>query len=154
MTRANLRTYTAEFRAEAVKLVLGQGLSLEEAGQRLAIQFQAGVPSGTIQYQNRMTACWHCCTDCLQLMCHGFGVGMGKHNPGRAVLRRAERPKYIGRFRLLLTHHARSRSLACPQSRLHSPLADPHFILKPDIDLVSGDVGRHDRLHLERERFF
>jgi len=42
MTRANLRTYTSEFRAEAVKLVLGQGLSLEEAGQRLAI------PKGTL----------------------------------------------------------------------------------------------------------
>ena len=42
MTRANLRTYTPEFRAEAVKLVLGQGLSLEEAGQRLAI------PKGTL----------------------------------------------------------------------------------------------------------
>jgi len=42
MTKANLRTYTPEFRAEAVKLVLGQGLSLEEAGKRLSI------PKGTL----------------------------------------------------------------------------------------------------------
>ena len=32
MTRTELRTYTPEFRAEAVKLVLEQGLSLEAAG--------------------------------------------------------------------------------------------------------------------------
>lgn len=35
-------TYTAEFRAEAVKLVLAQGLTLEEAAQRIAI------PKGTL----------------------------------------------------------------------------------------------------------
>lgn len=42
MKRANLRTYMPEFRAEAVKLVLDQGLSLEEAAQRLSI------PKGTL----------------------------------------------------------------------------------------------------------
>jgi transposase len=42
MTRTNLRTYTPEFRGEAVKLVLEQGLSLEEAAQRLSI------PKGTL----------------------------------------------------------------------------------------------------------
>jgi transposase len=42
MTRTDLRTYTPEFRAEAVKLVLEQGLSLEVAAQRLS------VPKGTL----------------------------------------------------------------------------------------------------------
>jgi transposase len=37
-----LKTYTREFRAEAVKLVLAQGLTLDEAAQRLAI------PKGTL----------------------------------------------------------------------------------------------------------
>lgn len=37
-----MKTYTPEFRAEAVKVVLAQGLSLEEAAQRLAI------PKGTL----------------------------------------------------------------------------------------------------------
>ena len=36
------KTYTPEFRAEAVKLVLAQGLSLEEAAQRIAM------PKGTL----------------------------------------------------------------------------------------------------------
>jgi transposase len=36
------KTYTPEFRAEAVKLVLAQGLPLEEAAQRVAIQGYAG----------------------------------------------------------------------------------------------------------------
>ena len=35
-------TYTPEFRAEAVKLVLAQGLTLEEAAQRIAM------PKGTL----------------------------------------------------------------------------------------------------------
>jgi transposase len=42
MTRKNVRTYTPEFRAEAVKLVLEQALSLEAAAQRLAL------PKGTL----------------------------------------------------------------------------------------------------------
>ena len=42
MTRIHLRTCTPEFRAEAVKLVLEQGLSLEAAAQRLS------VPKGTL----------------------------------------------------------------------------------------------------------
>ena len=37
MTRTELRTYTPEFRGEAVKMVLQQGLSLEAAAQRLAV---------------------------------------------------------------------------------------------------------------------
>jgi transposase len=36
------KTYTPEFRAEVVKLVLAQGLSLEEAAQRIAM------PKGTL----------------------------------------------------------------------------------------------------------
>lgn len=42
MARATLRSYTPEFREEAVKTVLAQGLSLEEARQRLAL------PKGTL----------------------------------------------------------------------------------------------------------
>ena len=42
MTRTDVRTYTPEFRAEAVKVVLEQGLSLETAAQRLS------VPKGTL----------------------------------------------------------------------------------------------------------
>lgn len=42
MTRTDLRTYTPELRAEAVKLVLEQGLSLEVTAQRLS------VPKGTL----------------------------------------------------------------------------------------------------------
>ena len=32
-----VQSYTAEFRAEAVKLVLTQGLSLQEASQRISV---------------------------------------------------------------------------------------------------------------------
>ena len=37
-----VQRYTAEFRVEAVKLVLSQGLSLQEAAQRIS------VPKGTL----------------------------------------------------------------------------------------------------------
>jgi transposase len=37
MTRTKLRAYTPEFHAEAVKLVLEQGLSLEAAAERLTV---------------------------------------------------------------------------------------------------------------------
>ncbi|MEW6369919.1 MAG: transposase [Pseudomonadota bacterium] len=42
MSRSEKHTYTKEFRAEAVKLVLEQGMSLEEAGASLAL------PKGTL----------------------------------------------------------------------------------------------------------
>lgn len=42
MSKSEKRTYTQEFRAEAVKLVLEQGMTLEEAGARLAL------PKGTL----------------------------------------------------------------------------------------------------------
>ena len=42
MTRTDLRTYTPEFRAEAVKVVLEQGLTLEATAQRLSL------PKGTL----------------------------------------------------------------------------------------------------------
>lgn len=42
MSKSEKRKYTKEFRAEAVKLVLGQGMSLEEAGASLAL------PKGTL----------------------------------------------------------------------------------------------------------
>ena len=37
MTRTDLTTYTSEFRTEAVKVVLEQGLSLEAGAQRLSV---------------------------------------------------------------------------------------------------------------------
>jgi transposase len=42
MSKSEKRKYTKEFRAEAVKLVLEQGMSLEEAGASLAL------PKGTL----------------------------------------------------------------------------------------------------------
>ena len=42
MSKSEKRTYTKEFRAEAVKMVLEQGMSLEEAGASLAL------PKGTL----------------------------------------------------------------------------------------------------------
>jgi transposase len=42
MSKAEKRKYTLEFRAEAVKLVLEQGMTLEEAADRLAL------PKGTL----------------------------------------------------------------------------------------------------------
>lgn len=117
-------------------------------------QFRRGVPAGPIQYHNRMPSCRHRRADRLKLMRHGIGIGMREHDPRRAVPGWAERAKDIGRIRLLLPHHARSRSLAGPQPGLRSPLADAHLILKPDVDLLSRDVRRHYRPDLERERFF
>lgn len=42
MARTGTRVYTPEFRAEAVKLVLEQGVALQDAAQRLSI------PKGTL----------------------------------------------------------------------------------------------------------
>lgn len=55
MTRSKLRTYTPEFRAEAVKLVLEQGISLEAAAERLTVP--KGTLSNWVMAAKRGTAC-------------------------------------------------------------------------------------------------
>jgi transposase len=46
-------TYTTECRAEAVKLILAQGLTLEEAAQRIAM------PKGTLAKRGERGQAWH-----------------------------------------------------------------------------------------------
>lgn len=59
-------------------------------------QFRRGVPAGPIQYHNRMPSYRHRLADRLELMPHGFGIGVREHDPSRIVPRRAERTKNIG----------------------------------------------------------
>lgn len=55
MTRSKLRTYTSEFRGQAVRLVLEQELSLEAAVQRLSVP--KGTLSNWVMAAKRETVC-------------------------------------------------------------------------------------------------
>ncbi len=68
MAKANLRSYTPEFREEAVKTILAQGLSLEEAGRRLA------VPKGHVGQLDGRCKAWHACSNSTRQP-HRSGVG-------------------------------------------------------------------------------
>ena len=54
---------------------------------------------------------------------------------------------YISRLELQLTHLPGPRALPCPQSRLCAALADTHFALKLDIDLLGMIIRQLGGLH-------
>ena len=55
---------------------------------------------------------------------------------------------------MLLPHDPRPCSLTGPNPRQGATLADAHFILKPHIDLLKGDIRRQNGLYFLDQIFF
>src|SRR6476620_6784274 len=96
----------------------------------------------------------HSQTDCLQVKRHGLGVCKRQHESHCHIALWAHGPKDISRLRLLLPHHARPCALACPNTSLRATLANAHFVLKPDIDLLDMNVRWENGLYFAGEVFF
>ena len=90
----------------------------------------------------------------LQMMDHGLRVGMWQDQSNGQVLLGAKGAKNIRRFRLLLAHDARLRSFARPDPGQRTALPNTHFILKPDVDLLTRDARWQEGLHFLIEVFF
>jgi hypothetical protein len=65
---------------------------------------------------------------------HRFGVGAGQGERCSDASGRANRSEQIGVFVALICGLARPGSASCPLSNLAVLLADPGFVLKPDLD--------------------
>ncbi len=101
-----------------------------------------------------MPAWWHSKTDCFQVKRHGLGICKGKYKTNRRIALRANGAKDVSRLRLLLPHYTRPCAFACPKACLGAALTDAHFVLKPDIDMLDGDIRRQSGLHFLGEVFF
>jgi hypothetical protein len=71
---------------------------------------------------------------------HGLGIGKWEHQTDSRIALRAHGTKDISRFRLLLSHDPRPAAPTCPDAGLGAALANTHFVLKPDIDLLQLDL--------------
>lgn len=81
--------------------------------------------------------------DFVEMKLHGFGVGEGQRQPSSYATRRADGPEEVGRFIALVGRLLRSRAAPCPLPHDAILLADPGFVLEPDLDrLAFGQVGQ------------
>ena len=111
------------------------------------------MPSSLVQHQCRMPAWRYGLTDCFQVKRQRLGIGKGQHEANCRIALRAHGAKDIGRFRLLLPHHARPCFFAGPKASLSAALPNAHFILKPDIDLLQAHTAGKYRFYV-LEKFF
>ena len=112
------------------------------------------MPSRLVQHQDGMPAWQHRLTDGLEVKGHGLGIGKRQHETDCRIAPRAHGAKDICRLRLLLPHHPRPGSLACPHACLRAALPDAHLILEPDIDLFQARTAGKHRFYLLEKFFF
>ena len=85
---------------------------------------------------------------------HRFGVAGGQNEPGTLALLGANGAKNIGRCRTWIFRGARARAALGPASRNLVLLADPRFVLKPDLYFAAVDtVIARDFVQAGREVF-
>ena len=112
------------------------------------------MPPGLVKYSQSMPAWRHSQTDWFQIKRRGLGICKRQHETDCRIALRTHGPKDISRLRLLLPHDAGPCSLACPKTGLGATLADAHFVLKPDIDLLDMNFRWENGLHVLGEVFF
>jgi hypothetical protein len=71
---------------------------------------------------------------------HRLCFGKWEHQTDSRIVLRAHGTKDISRFRLLLPHDPWPGAPTCPDPGLGAALANAHFVLKPDIDLLQLDL--------------
>ena len=112
------------------------------------------MPSGLVQYQHCVPARRNRLANFLKVKRHSFGIGKRQNQAHSGIPLRADGAKEISRLRLLLPHDPWSCSLTRPNPRQGATLADPHFILKPHIDLLKGHIRGQNGLYFLDDVFF
>src|SRR5208337_3402182 len=80
--------------------------------------------------------------DFLEMLVHGFGVGVGHHKPRAHPTVRADGAEQIGPLVARIAHGAGPGSFSRPKPCQRSLLSDPRLVLKPDFDGLGLGVFR------------
>ena len=112
------------------------------------------MPSSLVQYQHCVPARRNRLANFLQVKRHSFCIGIRQHQAHSSITLRADGAKDISRLRLLLPHDSWSCSFTGPNTGQGATLTDAHFILKPHIDLLKGDIKGQNGLYSLDEVFF
>jgi hypothetical protein len=111
------------------------------------------VPSGLIEHENCMSARIDGRADLLEVLGHSLGFAPRHDEAGALALGRADRPEDVGPFGSLIVRRSRARSAPCPASRDGVLLADPSFVLPPQLYGGAGRELGFDRRQFGRESF-
>ena len=93
-------------------------------------------------------------TDLIDMLLHGFGVGIGHDDRHSGIAARADCAKQIGVLIALILRLTRARALLRPLVDETVLLSDPHFILKPKLDRGSRCELAHNLKRRATENLF
>jgi hypothetical protein len=111
------------------------------------------MPTGLIQHHDRVSTRADVRSNLVKVELHGFGVAgrQNKRGPGPAL--RAYSTKEVGGLSALVVRRSGTGAFPGPPICQFVLLANPHFILKPDLNRRSGSKPRADVRYLETEVF-
>src|SRR4051812_34193652 len=81
-----------------------------------------------------MGALYDVAADLVEMKLHGLCVDVRQGKPGASAARRANGAKQVGALVALVGGLTRSRTAPCPLPHQAVLLADPGFVLEPDLD--------------------
>ncbi len=111
------------------------------------------MPAGPVTDQYGMGVGADLPADLGQMDCHGLAADPGHDNCGADGAIRTDRAEDVGGVVTVVAHRRRSGATRRPQIRQGALLADPGFILEPDLDRFSSRLRRQDLGYLGSEVF-
>ena len=105
------------------------------------------MPAGAIEHQRPMRLGANAPADLIQVAVHGRLVRKGKYQADPDGPRRADRAEQIGPGIAPVTRRARARAPLGPQPCQPTLLADPGFVLEPDLERFAGGMFGQGRAH-------
>lgn len=111
------------------------------------------MPACLIDDQDGMSAGIDGGGDLRQMGVHRLGIAPWQDEPDALALLRTDRAEDVGPLGALIMRRARSGSTPCPTARDFVLLADPGFVLEPQLDLYARLEALADRVDFGGEVF-
>src|SRR5277367_2335179 len=111
------------------------------------------MPAGTVAQQHADRTGHDLRADLSQVQVHHLCVGAGRDDRGPDTTGRADGAKYVGRIMTIVAHHQRARAALGPDISMASLLANPGFVLKPNLYRGCGRTALERGAHQIGEVF-
>jgi hypothetical protein len=102
------------------------------------VEFSRCVPPGSIQEQHGVGALCDVAADLVEMKLHGLCVDVRQSERGAGAAGRTDGAEQVGALVALIGGLTRSRAAPCPLPDQAVLLADPGFVLEPDLDRRGG----------------
>lgn len=129
------------------------GRQLHEGDVVRNVEFRRAVPVGLVEKDDDVGALIDLRTDQRQMLANGVGVRPGHDEAGALAFRRTDCAEDIRPFGALILGRGGSGATSGPASGDFVLLADPRFVLPPDLNLYARVEARLDLRQLGGEGF-